>query len=36
MIDLDHSLVIEASDSAHVQEAHQVVLHLLCEALEPA
>lgn len=30
----DHAIVIDAADSAHVQEAHQVVIHLLCEALE--
>ncbi len=30
----DEALVIDSSDSAHVQEAHQVVMHLLCEAVE--
>lgn len=30
----DLSLVVASNDSAHVQEAHQVVLHGLCEALE--
>jgi D-sedoheptulose 7-phosphate isomerase len=31
----DHALIVPAHDSAHVQEAHQVALHLLCEAMEP-
>jgi len=30
----DRALVIPGPDGAHVQEAHQVVLHLLCEMLE--
>ncbi len=30
----DHRVVIPASDSAHIQEAHQVVIHLICEAIE--
>lgn len=30
----DHAIVVPAADSAHVQEAHQVVIHLLCEAAE--
>ncbi len=34
----DYAIVVAASasggDSAHIQEAHQVVIHLLCEALE--
>ena len=30
----DHALVVPASDSAHVQEAHQVIIHLLCEGIE--
>ena len=29
-----HVLVVAAQDSAHIQEAHQVILHLLCEALD--
>ncbi len=29
------ALVVAAEDSAHIQEAHQVALHLICEALEP-
>ena len=28
------SLIVPAQDSAHIQEAHQVALHLICEALE--
>lgn len=31
----DLALVVAAEDSAHIQEAHQVVLHLICESLEP-
>lgn len=30
----DRSVLVPASDSAHAQEAHQVVLHLLCEVVE--
>ena len=30
----DHALVIPMDDSAHVQEAHQVVMHLICEVME--
>ena len=30
----DQALIVAADDSAHVQEAHLVVLHLICEALE--
>lgn len=29
-----HAIVIDSDDSAHVQEAHLVVVHLLCEAVE--
>lgn len=29
-----HAIVIPGGDSAHVQEAHLVVVHLLCEAVE--
>jgi D-sedoheptulose 7-phosphate isomerase len=29
-----HAIVVPATDSAHIQEAHQVILHMLCEALE--
>lgn len=32
----DHSIVVPGGDSAHVQEAHQVLIHLLCEAVEMA
>lgn len=31
----DVSLVVPAEDSAQIQEAHQVIMHLICEALEP-
>lgn len=30
----DHALIIPGNDSAHTQEAHQVVIHIICEALE--
>jgi D-sedoheptulose 7-phosphate isomerase len=30
----DHAILVPSHDSAHVQEAHQVVLHLLCETVE--
>ncbi|MCZ6834578.1 MAG: SIS domain-containing protein [Planctomycetota bacterium] len=30
----DRSLVIPGDDSAHIQEAHMVMIHLICEALE--
>jgi len=30
----DLSLVIDSTDSAFVQDAHQVAIHLLCEAIE--
>ncbi len=30
----EHALIVPSDDSAHVQEAHQVVLHLFCELLE--
>ena len=30
----DHAVVVAAGDSAHVQEAHQVALHLICEIVE--
>ena len=30
----DHAVVVQSSDSAHIQEAHQVVLHLICELAE--
>ena len=30
----DRALIVPSADSAHIQEAHQVVLHLICEGLE--
>jgi D-sedoheptulose 7-phosphate isomerase len=30
----DHAIVVGSEDSAHVQEAHQVVIHLICEMVE--
>ncbi|MDP7028952.1 MAG: SIS domain-containing protein [Phycisphaerales bacterium] len=30
----DHAIVVDANDSAHVQDAHQVLIHLLCEGLD--
>lgn len=30
----DHALIVDSDDTAHIQEAHQVVLHLLLEAVE--
>jgi len=30
----DHTLVINESDSACIQDAHQIVIHLLCEHLD--
>ena len=30
----DHAIIVRIADSAHVQEAHQVIMHMLCEALE--
>ncbi len=32
----DHEITIDATDSAFVQEAHQVVIHLICEMIEEA
>ena len=32
----DHAIVIAGADSAHIQEAHLVVVHLICEAMEQA
>lgn len=31
----DLSLIVPSDDTAHIQEAHQVVLHMLLEAFEP-
>jgi D-sedoheptulose 7-phosphate isomerase len=30
----DHAVVVPLEDSAHIQDAHQVVIHLLCELVE--
>lgn len=30
----DHSIVAAGKDSAHIQEAHQVMIHLICEVIE--
>lgn len=30
-----HPLVVDSSDTAHIQEAHLVLLHLFCERFEP-
>lgn len=30
----DHAVVAPMNDSAHVQEVHQVIMHLLCEGME--
>jgi D-sedoheptulose 7-phosphate isomerase len=30
----DHAIIVPSRDSAHVQEAHQVVVHLICELIE--
>jgi D-sedoheptulose 7-phosphate isomerase len=32
----DQAIVVPAQDSAHVQEAHQVLIHLICELVEHA
>ena len=31
----DHAIVVPVEDSAHIQEGHLVLVHLICEALEP-
>ncbi len=31
----DHALIVGGADSAAVQEMHQVIVHILCESLEP-
>lgn len=31
-----HAMIVSGGDSAHVQEAHLVIIHLLCEAVEIA
>ena len=30
----DHAVCVAGNDSAHAQEAHQVIIHLICELLE--
>lgn len=30
----DQAIVVASADSAHIQESHQVAIHLLCEAFE--
>jgi D-sedoheptulose 7-phosphate isomerase len=30
----DHAVIVPGNDSAHVQEAHQVAVHLICELIE--
>ncbi len=30
----DHAITVNAGDCAHIQEAHQVVVHLICELAE--
>ena len=30
-----HAIVVNSSDTAHIQEAHLVLLHLLCQRFEP-
>ena len=32
----DHAIVAQGEDSAHIQEAHLVIVHLICEAVERA
>ena len=32
----DHALVVDSRDTAHIQEAHQVIVHLILEAVEGA
>ena len=32
----DHSIVVPATDSAFIQDAQQVAIHLICEAMEQA
>lgn len=31
----DHAIVVPSNDTAHIQEAHLVLVHLICQALEP-
>jgi len=30
----DHAIIVDGDDSAHIQEAHLVIIHLFCEAFE--
>ncbi|MDP7070966.1 MAG: SIS domain-containing protein [Phycisphaerales bacterium] len=30
----DHAVIVEETDAAFIQDAHQVIIHLLCEAIE--
>lgn len=30
----EHAVIVHSGDAGHVQEAHQVVMHMLCEAVE--
>ncbi len=30
----DHTITVDGTDSAHIQEAHQVLVHLICEVIE--
>jgi len=32
----DHAIIVPAKDSAHIQDAHQTLLHMICERLESA
>ena len=32
----DHAIVVDGDDAAHIQEAHLVIIHLFCEAVEAA
>jgi D-sedoheptulose 7-phosphate isomerase len=32
----DHAIIVAGEDSAHIQEGHLVVVHLICEAVERA
>ncbi len=32
----DHTIIVAGEDSAHIQEGHLVVVHLICEAVEQA
>ncbi len=35
-LEANDKVIVASNDSAHVQEAHQVILHLICEAAENA